>query len=159
MSGFDAEKYLKAQEGTYGSYEKALAEIKRGRKTSHWIWYIFPQIAGLGFSSTSHHYALGSLDEAKAYLANKVLRGRLIEMSEALLRQEGSAESILGHVDAVKVRSCMTLFREAARGESGADPGTEVFDKVLDKFYGGKADEKTLKILQRQQKPEKSGSW
>ena len=151
MSGFNADKYLNAQNGSYGSYEQALAEIKRGRKTSHWIWYIFPQVKGLGYSSTSNHYAIGSLDEARQYMADPVLRGRLIEISEALLAQDGSAEKIFGHTDAMKVRSCMTLFREA-------EPKAEVFGKVLDKFYGGKPDERTLKYLQNQQH-DRSGSW
>ncbi len=149
MSRFDAKKFLSAQEG---AYKQALAEISSGRKTSHWIWYIFPQIKGLGHSSTSDRYAIESLSEAKEYLADDVLRKRLIEISEALLKQEGSAEKILGKVDAMKVRSCMTLFREA-------DPKTEVFGKVLDKFYGGKADEKTLELVRRQQRQDKETMW
>ena len=146
MSKFDAKKFLSAQDGAYGSYKQALAEIKNGKKVSHWIWYIFPQIEGLGHSSNSQHFAISSLNEARQYLADDVLRKRLIEISEELLKQEGSAES------AMKVRSSMTLFKEA-------DPGTEIFGKVLDKFYGGKADEKTLKLVRRQQRRDKEGSW
>ena len=149
MSKFDTKKFLIAQEG---AYKQALAEIKSGRKTSHWIWYVFPQMKGLGYSSNSQNYAIGSLNEAREYLADQVLRKRLIEISEALLAQEGSAEKILGKVDAMKVRSCMTLFREA-------DPKTEVFGKVLDKFYDGKADEKTLKLVREQQRRDKEGTW
>ena len=152
MSKFDAKKFLSAQDGAYGSYKQALAEIKNGKKVNHWIWYIFPQIEGLGHSSNSQHFAISSLNEARQYLADDVLRKRLIEISEELLKQEGSAESILGKVDAMKVRSSMTLFKEA-------DPGTEIFGKVLDKFYGGKADEKTLKLVRRQQRRDKEGSW
>ena len=113
MSKFDAKKFLSAQDGAYGSYKQALAEIKNGKKVSHWIWYIFPQIEGLGHSSNSQHFAISSLNEARQYLADDVLRKRLIEISEELLKQEGSAESILGKVDAMKVRSSMTLFKEA----------------------------------------------
>lgn len=152
MSKFDAKKFLNAQDGAYGSYKQALAEIKNGKKVSHWIWYIFPQMEGLGHSSNSQHFAISSLNEARQYLADDVLRKRLIEISEELLKQKGSAEKILGKVDAMKVRSSMTLFREA-------DPGTEIFGKVLDKFYDGKADEKTLKLVRRQQRRDKEGSW
>ena len=140
---FNAKKYLDAQNASYDGYEQALGEIRRGRKVSHWIWYIFPQIRGLGHSSTAQYYALDSLEEAKEYLEDLLLRERLIEISEALLEQEGNIEGIVGYVDAMKVRSCMTLF-------SQADPEIEVFGKVLDKFYGGKPDQKTLQIIQRQ---------
>ena len=140
MSGFNAAKYLDAQNASWDSYEQALGEIRRGRKVSHWIWYIFPQIRGLGHSPTAQYYALGSLDEAKQYLQNQTLRERLIEISEALLEQEGRIESIVEYVHAMKVRSCMTLFREA-------DPDIPVFGKVLDKFYNGQPDERTLEII------------
>ena len=140
MDGFNAKKYLDAQNGSWDSYEQALGEIRRGRKVSHWIWYIFPQIRGLGCSATSQYYALASLDEAKQYLQDQTLRGRLIEISEALLKQEGRIESIVGYVDAMKVRSCMTLFHEA-------DPDIPVFGKVLDRFFDGEPDRKTLEII------------
>lgn len=143
MSVFDAKKYLDAQNASYGGYEQALDEIRRGRKVNHWIWYIFPQIKGLGRSGTAQYYALDSLDEAKSYLQNQLLRERLIEISEALLENDDRIESIVGYVDAMKVRSSMTLFREA-------DPEIDVFGKVLDKFYNGKADDKTLQIIGRQ---------
>ena len=142
MCKFQAKKYLDAQNASYDGYEQALAEIRRGRKVSHWIWYIFPQIRGLGRSSTAQYYALEDLEEAREYLHNQTLHDRLIEISEALLQQEGSIESIVGYVDAMKVRSCMTLFREAK-------PETEVFGKVLEKFYQGQPDEKTLQIIGR----------
>lgn len=135
----DLSRFLNAQAR---DYEQALSEIRAGRKRSHWIWYIFPQIKGLGHSGMSQYYGIGSLEEAKQYLQDQLLRDRLIEISEALLEQEGKIESIVGYIDAMKVRSCMTLFREA-------DPDIRVFDKVLDKFYGGQADQKTLQLLQR----------
>lgn len=143
MAGFDAKKFFGAQNASYDGYDQALGEIRRGRKVSHWIWYIFPQLKGLGRSGMADHYGIRDLEEAKQYLDNDVLRERLVEISEALLEQDGRIEGIVGYVDAMKVRSCMTLFREA-------DPEIEVFGKVLDKFYGGKPDEKTLQMIQRQ---------
>ena len=140
MGNFDADKYIKAQNDTYGSYEQALKEMRQGMKISHWIWYIFPQIAGLGFSSTSKYYALKDLDEAKAYLENDLLRNRLIEISEALLVHDKSARAIMGSPDDMKLRSCMTLFHEA-------DTDIDVFSKVLDKFFDGKPDDRTIRIL------------
>lgn len=140
---FDAEKYLKAQEGPYGSsYESALSEIRNGQKQGHWIWYIFPQLAGLGRSSTSQYYAIRDLEEAKAYLNNKVLRERLIEISEALLSVDRDIRQIMWSPDDLKVRSCMTLFREA-------DPSIDVFEQVIDKFFDGKPDHRTLRLLER----------
>jgi uncharacterized protein (DUF1810 family) len=140
---FDAEKYLKAQEGPYGSsYESALSEIRNGQKQGHWIWYIFPQLYGLGRSSTSQYYAIRDLDEAKAYLNNKVLRERLIEISEALLSVDRDIRQIMWSPDDLKVRSCMTLFREA-------DPSIDVFQQVIDKFFDGKPDHRTLRLLER----------
>lgn len=140
---FDAKKYLDAQNAAYDGYEQALGEIRRGKKVSHWIWYIFPQIRGLGRSSTAQYYALGSLEEARQYLEDLLLRKRLIEISEELLKQEGRIEGIVGYVDAMKIRSCMTLFSEA-------DPDIEVFGKVLNRFYGGQPDQKTLEIIRNQ---------
>lgn len=140
---FDAEKYLKAQEGPYGSsYESALSEIRNGQKQGHWIWYIFPQLAGLGRSSTSQYYAIRNLEEAKAYLNNTVLRERLIGISEALLSLDKDIRQIMWSPDDLKVRSCMTLFREA-------DPSIGVFQQVIDKFFGGKPDYRTLQLLGR----------
>ncbi len=139
---FDAQKFLKAQNGSYGSYETALAEIRRGRKESHWIWYIFPQIAGLGRSESSRYYAIRDLEEAREYLKNDTLRKRLIEISEALLAVDKSIRQIMWSPDDFKVRSCMTLFREA-------DPEIPVFQQVLDKFFHGEPDRRTLEILER----------
>lgn len=140
MSEFNAEKYLEAQNDNLGSYEQALEEIRRGRKTSHWMWYIFPQIDGLGRSSLTRYYAIRDLEEARAYLQNDTLRERLIEISQALLLHDKAIGSIMGFPDDMKLRSCMTLFREA-------DPQIDVFGKVLDRFYDGEPDDRTLEIL------------
>ena len=135
---YDLNRFLKAQEG---SYSQALREIKNGRKCSHWIWYIFPQVKGLGFSSTSQYYGLDGLGEAQAYIANSTLRSRLLEISEALLTLESSdPTAVMGYPDDLKLRSSMTLFAEAA-------PEYPVFQQVLDKFYGGKKDSGTLALL------------
>ena len=136
MSSLD--RFLKAQAG---SYEAALREIRAGHKRSHWIWYIFPQIQGLGFSSTAQFYAITDLDEAKAYLQEPTLRARLLEISEALLTLASSDPTeVMGWPDDLKLRSSMTLFAEA-------EPQCAVFQKVLDKFYGGAKDRRTLEIL------------
>lgn len=131
------ERYIKAQER---DYSRALSEIRNGRKISHWMWYIFPQIAGLGYSEMSHHYAIKDMDEAKEYLAHPVLGKRLIEISNALLNHSQSARSIMGSPDDLKLRSCMTLFSLVP----GADP---VFEQVLKKFFDGKKDNATLELL------------
>lgn len=121
-------------------YDTALAEIRSGRKRSHWMWYIFPQIAGLGFSSTAAFYAIRDLDEARAYLADPVLRGRLLEISGALLELPGSDPgAVMGYPDDLKLRSSMTLF-------ALAEPDCPVFPAVLDKFYGGRRDERTVAL-------------
>lgn len=133
------ERFLKAQET---QYIQALAEIKTGRKSSHWIWYIFPQLEELGRSSTAKYYGIKNVDEAREYISHPLLRKRLIEISEALLDNDCPAVEILGHTDTMKVRSCMTLFHIA-------DPSAEVFIKVIDKFYGGQYDEFTLDIIKR----------
>ena len=140
---YDLSRFLKAQEW---DYDTALSEIRSGRKRSHWIWYILPQVKGLGFSSTSEFYGIDGLAEAKAYMENETLRRRLIEISEALLSLESSdARDVMGYPDDLKLRSSMTLFGEAA-------PEEKVFLKVLDKFFGGKKDERTLKILKEMDK-------
>lgn len=134
----DLQRFLDAQERDYGT---ALAEIRAGHKTSHWIWYIFPQIAGLGYSSTSVFYAIADLGEAKAYMAEPTLRSHLIEISEALLNLESSnAREVMGRPDDMKLRSSMTLFAEA-------EPEEPVFQAVLNKFWEGKPDRRTLDIL------------
>ena len=133
----DLNRFISAQER---SYDAALREIKAGHKRTHWMWYIFPQIAGLGFSSTAQFYAISSMQEAKDYYAHPVLGKRLVEISEALLTLDTSdAGAVMGYPDDLKLRSSMTLFLAAS--------GDAVFQKVLDKFYSGKPDAKTLSIL------------
>jgi uncharacterized protein (DUF1810 family) len=135
---YDLNRFLAEQQHIYAA---VLEELRRGRKTGHWIWYIFPQLAGLGRSQMSRDFAIGSLDEARAYLAHPVLGSRLRECAGALLSIQGrSAEEILGSVDAMKVRSCMTLFHRAA-------PDEPVFTQVLDRFYGSVADAATDDLL------------
>ena len=138
----DAEKFLAAQEGKtfYPAYETALGEIRRGCKTSHWIWYVFPQLYGLGYSSTANYYGIQNLQEAREYMQHPVLGSRLVEISQALYEQKGPINYILPSPDDLKVCSCMTLFREAS-------PETDIFQKVLDKFYNGKPDRRTLGML------------
>lgn len=131
---YDLERFVAAQDGVYAG---VLDELRRGRKSGHWIWFVFPQIAGLGSSSMSQHYSIGSLDEARAYLAHPVLGARLRECAGIVLGIEGRAASeVFGSLDAMKVRSCMTLFQRAA-------PDEPVFGQVLERFYGGSADDAT----------------
>lgn len=133
------ERFLEAQER---DYSRALSEIKAGKKTTHWIWYIFPQIDGLGFSSTARYYAIKDLEEAIIYYKNDTLRSRLIEISQELLKhKDKSSVEILGDVDSLKVCSCMTLFDIVAPNQ--------VFKEVLDVFYQGKRDVNTLYILNK----------
>lgn len=136
---YNLHRFVTAQERTY---PEALAEIRRGRKTSHWMWFIFPQLAGLGYSETAKFYAIRDLDEATAYLAHDVLGHRLIEISTVLLRHEGkTAHQIFGSPDDLKLRSSMTLFSAVIN----ADP---VFEAVLDQYFGGQKDSKTVVMLQ-----------
>ncbi len=122
-------------------YETALSEIRAGQKMSHWIWFIFPQLKELGYSPTAQFYGIADLAEAKAYLAHPTLRARLIEISEALLAlNDSDPSSVMGYPDDLKLCSSMTLFE-------AADPSIPVFTKVLEKFYAGKRDEQTLKLL------------
>jgi uncharacterized protein (DUF1810 family) len=133
---YDLQRFVAAQDAA-GTYDRATAELRGGRKTSHWMWFIFPQIAGLGYSPASRTYAISSLDEARAYLAHPVLGARLIECATILTRVPGrSAEQILGEVDALKLRSCITLFMHAA-------PGEPVFGQVLDRYFDGIPDPAT----------------
>ena len=135
----DLERFLKAQDK---DYEQALKEIKKGRKTSHWIWYIFPQIAVLGFSSTSKYYSIKDKNEAIEYLKNNTLKHRLIEICEALLSLESDdATYVMGYPDDLKLKSSMTLFSEVS--------DIDVFKKVLDKFYNGEKDEMTISLLNK----------
>jgi len=136
---FDLKRFTSAQEGVYGA---ALAELKGGRKRSHWMWFIFPQIDGLGFSATSRRYAIKSIREARAYLDHPVLGQRLKECAQALLAVEGrSASQILGYPDDMKLSSSMTLFAVAAE-----EPDS-VFVRVLERYYGGERDGATLRLL------------
>lgn len=135
----DLNRFLEAQESVY---EQALAEIKSGRKKSHWMWYIFPQFAGLGYSDTAKFYAIGSVEEAKAYLNHPVLGTRLREITQELLNAENSnAHRIFGSPDDLKLRSSMTLF-------SLVDQTPDfMFKKVLDHYFNGQSDEKTLTLV------------
>ena len=132
------DRFLDAQRGDYAV---ALAEVRRGRKTSHWMWYIFPQIAGLGQSSTARYYSIRDLEEAREYYAHPVLGQRLREISGALLGLRGSDPvAVFGGIDSMKLKSSMTLFALAA-------PDDPIFQQVLDKYYGGEQDALTLRIL------------
>jgi uncharacterized protein (DUF1810 family) len=135
---FDLARFLQAQEDDYGP---ALSEIRSGRKRTHWMWYIFPQYDGLGFSPTSRRYAIKSLAEAKAYLSHPVLGARLVECSEAALAVQGrSAFEVFGSPDDMKLRSCATLFARVS-------PTGSVFARLLDKYFQGQPDEQTLRLL------------
>ena len=135
---YDLNRFVRAQENDYA---QALSEIKGGRKRTHWMWYVFPQIDGLAFSSTSKHYSIKSLEEARAYLDHPILGARLLECAEAVLRVEGrSAREIFGSPDDLKLRSCATLF-------ACVSPPGSVFDRLLGKYYGGERDGKTLQLL------------
>lgn len=124
-----------------GIYQRALAELRAGRKTSHWIWFVFPQVAGLGRSPMAEEYAIFSLDEARAYLAHPVLGPRLRESAAALLPHAGTPPTaILGEIDAIKLRSSMTLFARA-------DPNEPIFGEVLDVFYDGVPDPATERAI------------
>jgi uncharacterized protein (DUF1810 family) len=137
----DLERFVKAQEG---EYQTALQEVRNGRKQSHWIWYIFPQIQGLGYSSTAQYYAIRNLPEAEAYLRHPVLGRRLKEITRVLLDlKQKDPERIFGYPDVLKVRSCMTLFHEA-------DSQEPLFQEVLDQYYEGQEDRRTIEILQKQ---------
>lgn len=134
----DLHRFVEAQEGVY---ERALGEIKSGRKRSHWMWYIFPQFEGLGLSSMSERYSIKSVAEARAYLGHPLLGLRLIACAEALLSLEKrSAEEIFGSPDNTKLRSCATLFAQVS-------PADSVFHRLLDKYFQGEGDEKTLRLL------------
>jgi len=135
---FDLERFVSAQDGVF---DGALAELRAGRKTGHWIWFVFPQVAGLGRSEMSRIYSIGSLAEARAYLAHPVLGPRLRESAAAVLATHGrSADEILGSIDAVKLRSSMTLFLRA-------DPDEPAFRAVLDRLYDGRPDAATDAIV------------
>ncbi len=133
---YDLERFVDAQNAN-GTYDRAVDELRRGYKTSHWMWFVFPQIAGLGRSGMSRRYAISSLDEAKAYLEHPVLGPRLRECATLMTDAQGkSAEQILGDIDAQKLQSSMTLFLRAA-------PDELLFQQVLDQYYGGQPDPAT----------------
>jgi uncharacterized protein (DUF1810 family) len=137
---FDPERFVAAQDQG-GTYEAAVAELRAGRKRSHWMWFVFPQIAGLGQSPISRRYAISSLDEAKSYVSHPVLGPRLIDCARVVAGLgSDSAEEVFGGIDALKLRSSMTLFARA-------DPRNPVFGEVLDAYFGGEPDPATLRLL------------
>lgn len=137
---FDLERFVSAQDRVFGA---VAAELEAGRKRTHWMWFVFPQMKGLGYSSTSQYYAIRSMDEARAYLAHPVLGPRLAQCAEAVLRVQGrSVSQIFGYPDDLKLKSSMTLFAAAA------GPGS-VFERVLEACFGGERDERTLALLRR----------
>ena len=142
-TGYDLERFTRAQDER-ATYQRALRELRAGRKTSHWMWFVFPQVAGLGRSDTARTYAVSGLGEARAYLVDPVLGPRLVECCRALLDLDTtSADDVLGDVDAMKLRSCMTLFARA-------DPDGPFVD-VLAKFFDGAPDRSTDEQLGRDQ--------
>ena len=134
----DLERFVRAQQPVY---EEVLEELRQGRKAGHWMWFIFPQIAGLGHSPMSERYAIRSLDEARAYLAHPLLGARLRESTGLVLEIGRTAEDVFGPIDAMKLRSSMTLFQRAA-------PEEPIFRQVLDQWFGGTADPMTDALLE-----------
>jgi uncharacterized protein (DUF1810 family) len=138
MGAVDLERFIAAQAGVYPD---VVEELRRGRKVGHWIWFIFPQVVGLGRSAMSEHYAIGSLAEARAYLADPILGSRLRECAELVLAADApSAEQIFGELDAMKLRSSMTLFHRAA-------PRERAFRQILDRYFAGQPDPATERWL------------
>lgn len=136
-NNYNLNRFIEAQNR---DYDIALAEIRAGKKVSHWMWYIFPQLKGLGRSSTSEYYGLSGIKEAQAYLSDPILKARLIEITDAVIaHKDKSAEEIFGGIDAKKLRSCMTLFSTAA-------PDIPVFEAVLEQFFHGVPDRNTLRL-------------
>ena len=136
---YHLERFVFAQDSG-GTYQRALAELRAGRKTSHWMWFIFPQVAGLGLSAMARRFAISGLAEARAYLGHPVLGPRLRECTAAIAAVDSTADRILGPVDAMKLRSCMTLFAAAGPEEAG-------FREVLTRCFDGRPDEATLARL------------
>ncbi len=135
---YDLSRFIRAQEN---NYQTALSEIKNGHKTSHWIWYIFPQLKNLGFSQNAKYYGIENLDEAKEYLSNEILRENLLEICQALLNlKSNDIEYIMGSsTDKMKLLSSMTLFHLA-------EPDCKIFTKIIEKYFGGKLDTKTVNL-------------
>lgn len=154
--GTDLERFVSAQDAG-GTYRRALAELRGGRKESHWIWFVFPQLAGLGRSEMSRRYAIRSLDEARAYLAHPVLGHRLVESAQAAVstalaaHADVAAEDVFGPLDALKLRSSMTLFLRA-------DPNQPAFSEVLARWWGGEPDPATDALLATQERGASGGS-
>ena len=137
---YNLTRFVTAQDAS-GTYQRALEELRRGRKASHWMWFVFPQIAGLGFSHMSRTYAISSLEEARAYLQHPLLGPRLRECAAAVLASGApTPEALMGSIDAVKLRSSMTLFLRA-------DPTEPLFQQVLDRYFAGQPDPATDKRL------------
>jgi uncharacterized protein (DUF1810 family) len=138
---FGLERFVAAQ-NSGGTYASAVAELSAGRKLGHWMWFVFPQVAGLGMSETSRRYAISSHEEARLYLAHPLLGARLVECARILTALSGrTAREIFGSVDELKLRSSMTLFARAA-------PGDALFQEVLDRYFAGSADERTDALLE-----------
>ena len=141
MSSYDLSRFVEAQRADYA---QALAELANGRKTTHWMWYIFPQLVGLGQRAMSRKYAIAGLEEARAYLAHELLGPRLTACAEALLAVNGrTVTEILGTPDDTKLRSCATLF-------AAVTPAGSVFVRLLEKYHGGQRDDRTLHALREQ---------
>ncbi len=140
MDTFDLDRFVEAQNPIY---VRALTEVRRGQKRSHWMWFIFPQLTGLGMSSTANHFGIAGIEEARAYLAHPILGTRLVECTAAVnLVEGGSAEQIFGFPDCLKFRSCMTLFAEASGSTHPC------FTEALAKYFAGQLDQRTLELLQ-----------
>lgn len=138
MSDYDLQRFIDAQEPVWSTVR---SELKAGRKKTHWMWFVFPQLAGLGSSSTAQQFAIADLDEAKLYLSHEILGPRLLQASSLVVKVDGSTvREIFGFPDDLKLHSSMTLFAEA-------DPQNAVFGAVLSKYFGGRPDERTLDLL------------
>lgn len=146
--GYDLARFVTAQDA-HGTYDAALIEVRAGRKRSHWMWFVFPQLAGLGRSSTARQYAISSLEEARAYLRHPVVGARLREISAAAATlTSGTAEEVFGGIDAVKLRSSMTLFLRAAEAD-GDGSAMALFGAVLERYFDGRPDAATDDLLHR----------
>lgn len=140
MAGNSLNRFIEAQQNVY---PRVVKELQNGKKTSHWMWFIFPQIEGLGYSSTAKYYSIKTNSEAKEYLTHPVLGKRLVECCTILLKIESrSADDIFGYPDTLKLKSCMTFFNFVS-------PGQTVFAEVLKKYFSGEPDEQTLSILRK----------
>lgn len=139
-NNYNLDRFITAQER---DYQMALQEIKNGYKSSHWMWYIFPQLVDLGYSSTAKFYGIKNKEEAIAYLQNEYLKNNLIEISMVLYELDDNISNILGYPDDLKLKSCMTLFNYI-------DPSIDIFYKIIDKFYNGEYDGKTLELLKKE---------